>query len=655
MKISLDFETRSRVDLKKTGAHIYAQDPTTDIWCACYSIDGGPVQSWVPGDPVPLEFADPDAEIHAWNAQFERVIWREVLTPRYDWPEVRLEQFHCTMAAAYAMGLPGSLDQCGQALDAKVTKDKEGHALMLRMCRPRKVHDDGTIVWWDDPEKVARLIAYCVRDVRSEQYIGSAIRALTKPERTIYLLDQRINDRGVSVDLALVNAGIDVATREKARLNREMRKTTQGFATCSQPSKIIEFCQSFDVPIESVAKDVLAETLDDEIALDILPPVVRHVLELRREFAKTSVAKLPTLLAGTSDDGRIRGLLQYCGASTGRWSGRRFQPQNLTRQSLKPKMIELLVPLVLAHDHRAIELMFGPVMAALSEIVRSCLIASKGRRLMSADYSNIEGRVVAWLAGEEWKLDAFCAYDAGTGPDLYKLAYAMSFGIPVDMVTGDLRQIGKVEELALGFGGGVGAFQTMAKNYGVRVSDDKAEEIKLGWRDAHPNIEQFWRDMEDAAFRAVQAPGREYGVGRVTWLRQGKWLMMRLPSGRVLFYRDPEIRPKKTPWGEMKDQVHYYGMNSYTRKWERCSAYGGLWTENAVQATARDIMAAAMVRMDRAGYNIVLTVHDEVVVDQPEDSGSLSEMVSIMQTSPKWAAGLPVAVAGWEGQRYRKG
>lgn len=659
MKVHLDFETRSAVDLTKTGVHIYAVDPTTDVWCACYSIGDGPVQTWVPGQPPP-QFP-PDVEIHAWNAQFERVIWREVMVPVYGWPALPDEAFHCTMCAAYAMGLPGKLDQAAVALRAKIGKDSEGYSLMLRMCRPRKVMDDGTLVWWDDPERIARLVAYCARDVEVERLIGKALLPLSKPERSIYLLDQKMNDRGVHVDVPLVTTGIAIATEAKARLTKQMRKVTKGLATCSQPAKIIEFVQQLGVEMDSVAKAKLAEQLDEPDNYDELPELARTVLQLRREYAKTSVEKLPTLLAGTGHDNRIRGLLQYHGASTGRWSGRRFQPQNLMRPVMKLKAILLAIDVIMSmsadpRDLRPLEFMFGSPMAVLADVVRSTLTATPGHRLMSADYSNIEGRVLAWLAGEEWKVKAFADFDAGQGHDLYKLAYARSFGIDPTDVTDVLRQIGKVMELALGFQGGVGAFQTMAKNYGVKVSDERADELKVGWREAHPMTQQFWYDLEEAAFLAVLHPGRQYRVGAVTFLVSNNWLMLKLPSGRKLYYREPHIRAKKTPWGEMKDQVHYWGMNSYTRHWELCSAYGGLWTENIVQATARDIMAVAMLRLDAAGYNLILTVHDEIIVDQPaNDDRSLSEMVAIMKTGPRWADGLPTAVAGWEGERYRKG
>jgi DNA polymerase len=425
MKVHIDFETRSCVELPDTGVHIYAEDPTTDVWCMAYALGDGPVQGWLPFEEAPEDLMiaiQGGAELHAWNAQFERIIWREIMVPRYGWPELDLERWHCTMAAGYAMGLPGSLDMAGHALRAGITKDKEGHALMMRMCRPRKVNPDGSIVWWDDAERVARLLAYCKRDVAVERMISGTILPLSKRERQTYLMDQRINDRGIRVDLPLVKTSIAISEAAKDKLNKQMRQATGGLVPkCSSVQKLIPFMQDRGVDISSVAKTTLAEKLDNAEVSDALPEVVHRVLWLRREYAKTSVEKLPTLLSGTSWDSRIRGLLQYHGASTGRWTGRRFQPQNLMRPTMKFKQIMTAIGVIMSMagdpaDLRPLEYLYGNPMSVLADIVRSTLIASPGAQLYSADYSNIEGRVTAWLAGEEWKLDAFKAFDAGTGP-----------------------------------------------------------------------------------------------------------------------------------------------------------------------------------------------------------------------------------------------
>jgi DNA polymerase len=371
-----------------------------------------------------------------------------------------------------------------------------------------------------------------------------------------------------------------------------------------------------------------------------------------------SVAKSEALLRGMSADGRARGLLQFHAAGTGRWAGRRFQPQNLKRPQIEDT--DTAISILMAGDADLVEALYGEPLSVVGDCIRGMVAAPPGKKIVAADYANIEGRVLAWLAGESWKLDAFRAYDAGTGPDLYKVAYGRAFGIAPKDVSKPQRQIGKVMELALGYQGGVGAFQTMAVNYGVRLPDEEVEGLRDGWRSAHSAIKAFWWDLERAAIEAVENPGMTTAVRDIRFKVAGSFLFMRLPSGRFLAYAYPEIQPKTMPWkddrGEpvVKESLSYMGVNSYTRKWERCFAYGGLLAENATQAVARDILADAMPRLEVADYPIILTVHDEIVCEVASGFGSVEEMVSIMTTLPAWADGCPITAEGWEGARYRK-
>lgn len=427
--------------------------------------------------------------------------------------------------------------------------------------------------------------------------------------------------------------------------------------------------------------------IDDALVRADLPPDVRRVLELRREAAKASVKKIDALLAGRSSDGRARGLLQYHAASTGRWAGRRFQPQNIKRPDLED--VDSAIEAVATGNAAYVATLYGEPLAVVGDCLRGMVCAGDGKALIAADFANIEGRVLAWLAGEAWKVEAFRAFDAGRGPDLYKLAYSRSFGIRPEEVDKDQRQIGKVMELALGYQGGVGAFQTMAAAYRVEVSDDKADELKIAWRQAHPHIKAFWYDLENAAVRAVEDPGNVYEVGKLSFRRSGSFLWLRLPSGRTLCYPYPRVEMRTVPWlnedpewvscdsreeanflygsdvawsaerkavyirtQAKKPAVIYKGVDSYTRKWGDCITYGGLWAENVTQAVARDILAEAMVRAEAAGYEIILTVHDEVVAERR--TVDLSEFVRIMTYIPTWAEGLPVAAEAWTGRRYRK-
>lgn len=331
------------------------------------------------------------------------------------------------------------------------------------------------------------------------------------------------------------------------------------------------------------------------------------------------------------------------------------QLQNLPRGTIK--LAELAIPYIIEQSVDLLEALFGPALEVVSSSLRGCLIAAPSHRFIVADYANIEGRVTAWLAGESWKLHAFRDFDNGSGPDLYKLAYSRSFGIPVADVTDDQRQVGKVMELALGFQGGTGALQAMARNYGMSIAAGEAEKLKEAWRGVHPAVVALWRSMESAVFRAVASPGsiETAAAGRIKFHVKGGFLWMILPSGRPLAYASPSIVRREMPWGAQKDVVIYHGIDSHNRQWSEQTGYGGLWTENAVQAIARDIMAAAMLRLEAAGYPLVCSVHDELIAEVPEGTGSLAEYEDMMVITPEWACGCPVAAKGWAGTRYRKG
>ncbi|MBN8996132.1 MAG: hypothetical protein J0H94_12970, partial [Rhizobiales bacterium] len=644
-------------------------------WCAAYAFDDGPVLIWRPGEPCPPDIFDhvrAGGVCVAHNASFERVMWKHILGPRYGWPEPAIEQWRCTMVTAYAMALPGSLDDASAALGLEQRKDDAGKRLMMQMSRPRKLDP---LTWWDDPAKIERLIAYCAQDVEVERAIEKRLKPMKPSELALWHLDQKINDRGVGVDRPLAEKARALVERAAERLDRRMAEVTNYAVTaCSNRNQLIAWVREHGVETESIAKDQVEELL----AHRDLPAEVRTALEIRQAAAKASVAKIDALLNGTSADGRARGLLQFHAASTGRWAGRRFQPQNIVRP-MKKFPVDLAIDAI-ANNYA--EALFGEdqILFVVSQCLRGLLKAPAGRKIVAADYSNIEGRVLAWMAGEEWKCEAFREYDRflldaegepipdpknkgdflRAGPDPYKVAYGRSYGVQPEDVSDDQRQIGKVMELALGYQGGVGAFRTMGVNYGVDLPDEEVEAIRDAWRAAHPRVKQFWYDLE-TGMKAVEEPGStHYVAGRIVFRVSGSFLFMRLPSGRLLAYSYPEIRDKLMPWRDENDRevwkpsLSYMGINSYTRKWERCFAYGGLLAENATQATARDVMADAMPRLERAGYEVILTVHDEIVCECAEDHGSLEEMVGIMTALPEWAVGLPVAADGFEDVRYRK-
>jgi len=665
--LHIDLETRSTVDLRKAGVHAYARHPDTDIWCACYAVDDGPVQVWQPGDPVPdaVHWAVPGRWVLcAHNAQFERVMWETLLGPRYGWRVPPLDLWHCTAAMAAAMALPRSLDGAAGALGLPIRKDKEGAGLMMRMARPRKVHADGRLEWWDVPERIERLVAYCTQDVLVERELHKRLRRLCDTEQRVYRLDQVINDRGVALDLDLIDAARDVTDAALDRLNARLRSVTGGAVTAAtKAADLTRWLVAQGVDTDSVAKPAVRDMLADAA----LPAPARAALDIRQEAAKSSTAKLKAMQACVCPDGRARGLLLYHGAGTGRWAGRLVQPQNFPRGTVKG--VADAIPTVLDGDLDTLEMLFAPPLDVISSLLRSCLIAAPGHDLIAADYSNIEGRVTAWLAGEAWKVQAFRDFDAGTGRDIYLLGAERILTLlgrpPAAPLTKDCPErqgYGKVPELALGFQGGVGAFQSMAAIYNVQVTDEEADQIKVAWREAHPAIVALWRGLEDAAFKAVRRPGviTSAAERRIRFRVKGGFLWMVLPSGRPLAYAAPRIEPKVMPWADrhgepvVKDVVSFMGEDRTTRQWCRQYGYGGLWTENAVQAIARDLLAGAMLALEAAGYPVVLTVHDEIVAEVPDAFGDLPAFEDIMCRLPAWATGLPVTAEGWRGKRYRK-
>lgn len=661
--LHLDWETRSACDLKVAGLDNYAKHETTDIWIASYAFDEEPVLVWNRGEPCPQRIIDhvkSGGVVIGHNVAFEIALWTHVAVPKYDWPELKPEQCVCTMALAYSMSLPGALENAAAAVGLSATKDMAGHRVMMQLAKPKTIDP---LTWHDDPEKIAKLIQYGKQDVEVERALHKRLIALPKSEQALWLLDHKINNRGIYVDRPAVKAAIKVVESEQKRLNDEMRRVTNNaVATCTATGQLGDWIRYRGVTMPGVAKaDVLDALKDDD-----LPADVRTALRLRQEAAKTSTAKLKKMIESASEDGRLRGMFQYWGAATGRWAARKVQLHNLPRPKLKQPDIERVVdvlrgPMKVADKARLIEMLFGAPLDVISSCLRAMLCAAPGRELIAADFANIEGRVIAWLAGEDWKLQAFRDFDAGIGHDIYKLTYGRSFGVDPATVNGDQRQIGKTQELLLGFQGGIGAIRRGAGALVESMPDAELQSWVDRWRSSHTKVVKWWYELEDAAIRAVQHPGEVFGVGapgRVSKFKvNGSFLWCKLPSGRNLCYPYAKLRPIETPWGTIKEQVHYMTVDSLSNKWVETHSYGGKFAENITQAVARDLLAEAMKRVEVAGYPVCLHVHDELVceVDATAPPDTLHRIETLMQQLPPWAAGLPVATEGWRGTRYRKG
>jgi DNA polymerase len=687
-----DCESFSECDLKAHGTHRYAEHESTRITVAQWAIDDGkPVVEDLtaarafPSSALWSHLDDPTVTVVAHNSVFDRTLLRHC------WGiDVPIERWRDTMVKAYAHGLPGSLGKVGEVLGLPLDqqKDRRGTQLIQLFCKPRpKGHTIRRATRETHPAEWAEFLEYSRQDIVAMREIDRRLPSWNyRPghaELALWHLDQRINDRGFAVDVDLADAAIAAVATEQARLKKAVQDATLG--EVSGPSKRDELLRfildAYGVELPDFKADTLRRRLEDPE----LPDGVKLLISLRLEATKTSTAKYKALVNAVSADGRLRNTLQFAGAQrTARWAGRIFQPQNMPRPTMKDYEIDAAIWSLkagCATDY------FDDVMSVTSNAIRGCIVAPPGKKLVVADLSNIEGRMLAWLAGEQWKLKAFAAFDAGTGADLYKLAYARSFNVDPATATGQKRQIGKVMELGLGYEGGVAAFLTfaavyqmdlaeladavhstapkevLAKAYGMwewatrkkrtlgleRNVYVACEALKAMWRSAHPATTALWAAAGDAVKAAIENPGITFDAGpRIKVQRDGAWLRCRLPSGRYVCYLQPKVADD--------GQITYMGVNQYTRQWARLKTYGGKLVENWTQAAARDVLSTNMLRVEAAGYEIVLTVHDELITETPAlEQFSPTHLADLMTTPNAWHAGLPLAAAGFECDRYRKG
>lgn len=659
----LDTETYSSIPLKD-GVHKYSE--AVEVMIVAYALDDGPVNVWdvTSGEPMPealsQALADESVVVWAHNVAFDRTVLKASLGI-----DIALERWRCSMCLAYMHSMPGSLDSLCAALEVAQDKRKlkSGKDLVRLFCiPPTEASGRKRATRHTHPEKWQEFLEYAGGDIVAMRECIAKLPKwnLNASELALWQLDRTINERGIAVDLDFCRAAVQAADAEKARLAERASEMTDGavHAATQRDALLAHLLKAYNVSLP----DMQAGTIERRLEDPELPEPVKELLSIRLQASGTSVSKYKAFLRATSSDGRLRGTLQFGGASrTNRWAGRLVQLQNLSRV---PKYLKNQYDFAVETIKcGAVELVYQNAMDVIGSTVRGALIAAPGKKLCRADLSNIEGRVLAWLAGEDWKLKAFA-----NGDDLYIEGYSRSFGIPVEEVRADeeaggtMRLIGKVQELACGFQGAVGAFGSMAKLYGVNLEEDRVLEIVRAWRSANPKIVALWYDLEDAAISAVNNAGTTYTCGRLKLRRDGQWLRIRLPSGRVLCYPSPRWEPKKivdADTGKTVDNpnggLSYVGLNQYSRRWERLRTYGGRLAENCTQATARDVFAEGLKRCEANGYPVVMHVHDEAICETPDTDEYSGEAVArFLATPPDWAEGLPLAAEGSETKRYRK-
>jgi len=641
--IFIDFESKSECDLPARGVYQYARDPSTQVLCMAWAIDDGEVSVWTPRQAFPF---DPTGQmIYAHNASFERLIWTYVLGPDHGVPVPALEQFVCTAAQARANCAPGSLEDVGRFAGADMRKDYKGAALVRKCCIPPFKHTD---------QDLKDLFDYCAQDVRAMRAISKALRPLTDEELQDYWTNERINDRGVLVDVPLAQAAQRYAAAELKEIQHRVVEVTAGRITSVRSPRMREWvlerlgpearklCVKDDK--DSIDKSVRANLLaiDDP---EEVPPDVREVIQAADDLWASSAAKFGRMAAlADEDDHRVRGAFVFSGGSaTGRASSYGLQVHNFPRplrsvtkntQLVRDDMVAGL-PLVPTHGPRVTDV--------LKSMLRPALVPKPGHQFVVADWSAIEGRVHPWLsncASGEVKLDIF-----RSGLDPYKVNAASTFHVSYADVTSDQRQIGKVQELALGFLGGAGAFKVFGRVYGVDVSEADAQRMVMAWRRANPWALQHGQMLEDAIYRAMRNPGHETPAGRVVYLYDKTHLWYALPSGRVLCY----------PFARIEDEGVTYAKAAWkpaadAKQWPRARLWRGLAVENVTQAVAHDILRHSLRRLD----GVVLHVHDEIVVETADAERALAAMTDVMTTPPSWAQGLPLAIEAQIMQRYGK-
>jgi DNA polymerase bacteriophage-type len=734
--LHIDIETFSEVDLKRCGMYVYAEHASTELLCMAYRFGrNGPLTLWVPRASLPQEIVDGfyklcvegerpaggrllvqeevpyevrahverGGRVGAHNAGFERTVLNRVAGQKVSFPRLEIKQMKCTAAKSRAHGLPGALGDVAKALSTH-PKMTGGHGVMLQVCRPKKASkkDPSTRYTPENaPDKFICLYVYCCDDVYAEVDVDYTVPDLPAQDLKAWELDQRINDKGVFIDQESIRNFLFLIEEYKEELRERCLNLTWDATTGegiepTQRGKIADWIRANGWPYLS---DMQAETVKSLLENERVPKNVKGILRIYSTYGMKAVSKFQTMLDAVCADGRIRGLFIFHGAGPGRWSSVLVQFQNMARGHIDDP--EVAIEAAKLRDLAWIKELYPKVdpMRVFASCVRGMIVAPPGKKLLSFDFAGIESRVGAWLAGEEWKLQAFRDYDTivpgefviedgkrvalRLGPDTYKLSYSRSFRVPVEKVDKKKRQVGKVQELSLLYEGGVGAFVTMTKTYGVKLDEltvavwelipddvrakatafaDKGgtrglerkvfiaiDSVKRMWRDAHPAVTQLWRDLKDAAYWAVKNPGNVYSIPnkKIMFCVRDRWLYMKLPSGRKIAYFEPEVDEDRV--------VSYMGIDTESRRWMRVSTYGGKTLENGDQGFSNCLLRKALLDIDvEYPDTLIMSVHDEGVMEIDDDLDVLQAVMKLACRVPGYAEGLPLAADGWVSTRYKK-
>lgn len=645
MILSIDFETRSRIDLKDRGLDVYSSDTSTEILCIAAGYSPDKVEVWRPED-VPqwvLDHAANGGSIAAWNAAFEYHIWNRVGT-KLGWPALRWEQLVDSMAVAAANNIPQDLDTAGEVMGAEFQKDKRGKKLIQLLCKPKK---DGKFN--EDPELMRELFDYCKRDVQTEMSIVAKLRPLNVNERRVWVLTQQINDRGVPVDPRELNNVIGVVDAELDVINSQITQLTGGIEV-SKRDQLLKWFRDHGLDLP----DMQAETLEKAAKAGHKDRGVSLVLQLRMEGSKTSVTKF-NKMAEVQVGGRIRNGLVYHGASTGRWASRGINLQNIARPALwmtDDNMKQAVDGALEQGSHKLMRLLFGArTMDACSSIVRNAIKAPGGYTFVDADLSSIENRVSAWMAGQNDKLELF-----RQGLDEYKTFATGLYKVAYEEVTKDMRQVSKSAVLGCMFGQGAKGLVAYAEGMGVVLSLAQAEEIVNAYRSAYGKVKNCWYAMGQAAVDAIRNPGVAFPAGKCNLKVARDALWMQLPSGRLICWQRPEVVEELTPWGKTGEVVYVLSQNTYTRKWGRNKLIGSSIFQSSVQGTARDFLAEPARFLNDKGVDVINLIHDEILsLCRVEDATEVEKlMMTALTTPPSWAPNFPLAAESWIDTRYRK-